>query len=74
MKADRPILTSAMVGLFVLGMLYKNWLGQIKQWIHDKVAESAGSGASSAVTTNPSTGKLQVTNPDPTQPPLQIYG
>lgn len=42
---DKPVITSAMVGLFVLGMLYKNYLGQIKQWIHDKVAESSASSA-----------------------------
>jgi hypothetical protein len=36
---DNPIITTALVGVFVLGMLYKNFVGNIKDWIHAKVAE-----------------------------------
>lgn len=43
MKApsNNGIVTATVVILFVLGMLYQNWIGQIREWIHAKVAESA---------------------------------
>jgi hypothetical protein len=71
MKAprDNPIITTAVVGLFVLGMLYKNFLGQIKQWIHDKVAEGSSSLPSGGGDTNPAD---VITGPD--GQPLHVPG
>jgi hypothetical protein len=36
---DRPIITVMLSVLFVVGLLYKNWLGQIRDWIEAKVSQ-----------------------------------
>jgi hypothetical protein len=38
--ADSPIITVFMVVLFVLGVLYNNWLAMFRDWIKQKVSET----------------------------------
>jgi hypothetical protein len=35
---DHPFVTTAIVILFVVGLLYKNWVVEIRDWIEDKVS------------------------------------
>jgi hypothetical protein len=35
---DHPFVTTAIAILFVVGLLYKNWVVEIRDWIEDKVS------------------------------------
>jgi hypothetical protein len=75
---DQPIVTLLVATLFVMGLLYKNWIGEIRDWIETKVAEGGGTASGgqspSGAYIDPSTGKWMVPNPTPGQPPLSVYG